>query len=158
AVAFGAHATGVCSTSKAALVRSIGAEDVIDYTSEEVDARGPKFDLIIDTAGRRPLSLLRRALAPSGTLAIVGGEGGGRILGGFDRQVIRAPLVSALSHQRLRPVIAKERSEDLDYLAMLIQQEKVTPIIDRTFPLREAPEAIRYLSEGHPGGKVVVTI
>jgi len=158
AVAFGAQVTGVCSNAKAGLVRSIGAEDVIDYASEDVDARGAKFDLIIDTAGRRPLSVLRRALAPNGTLAIVGGEGGGRILGGFDRQVIRAPILSALSHQRLRPVIAKERSEDLDYLAMMIQQDKVAPIIDRTFPLSEAPEAIRYLSEGHPGGKVVVTI
>ena len=156
--AFGARVTGMCSTAKVDLVRSIGADDVIDYTREEVDARGPQFDLILDTAGRRPVSLLRRALTPHGTLAIVGGEGGGRWLGGFDRQILRAPVRSVFSGQRLRAVTAKERSEDLEYLTTLIEQGKVTPAIDRTFPLREAPEAIRYLAQGHPGGKVVVTI
>jgi len=156
--AFGARVTGVCSTAKTDLVRSIGADDVIDYTREEVDARGPKFDLILDTAGRRPLSLLRRALTPGGTLAIVGGEGGDRWLGGFDRQILRAPVRSAFSHQRLRAVVAKERTEDLEYLTTLIEEGKVTPVIDRTFPLSEAPEAIRYLERGHPGGKIVVTV
>jgi len=156
--ALGARVTGMCSTAKTDLVRSIGADDVIDYTREEVDARGPQFDLILDTAGRRPLSALRRALTPHGTLAIVGGEGGGRWLGGFDRQVLRAPLRSALSGQQLRAVLPKERTEDLEYLTTLIEEEQLTPVIDRTFPLREAPEAIRYLAQGHPGGKVVVTV
>ncbi len=156
--AFGARVTGMCSTGKIDLVRSIGAEDVIDYTREEVDARGPQFDLIIDTAGRRPLSLLRRALTPHGTLAIVGGEGGGRWLGGFDRQILQAPVRSVFSDQRLRAVVAKDRTEDLEYLTTLIENGKVTPVIDRTFPLREAPEAIRYLAQGHPGGKIVVTV
>jgi NADPH:quinone reductase-like Zn-dependent oxidoreductase len=156
--AFGAHVTGMCSTAKTGLVRSIGAEDVIDYTREEVDARGPQFDLILDTAGRRPLSLLRRALTPHGTLAIVGGEGGGRWLGGFDRQILRAPVRSAFSGQRLRAVVSKERTEDLEYLTTLIEEGKVTPVIDRTFPLREVPEAIRHLAQGHPGGKIVVTV
>ena len=156
--AFGAHVTGMCSTAKTDLVQSIGAEDVIDYTREEVDARGPRFDLILDTAGRRPLSLLRRALAPHGTLAIVGGEGGGRWLGGFDRQILRAPVRSAFSGQRLRAVVSKERTEDLEYLTTLIEEGKVTPVIDRTFPLREVPEAIRHLAQGHPGGKIVVTV
>ena len=156
--AFGAHVTGMCSTAKTDLVRSIGAEDVIDYTREEVDARGPQFDLILDTAGRRPLSLLRRALTPHGTLAIVGGEGGGRWLGGFDRQILRAPVRSAFSGQRLRAVVSKERTEDLEYLTTLIEEGKITPVIDRTFPLREVPEAIRYLARGHPGGKIVVRV
>jgi NADPH:quinone reductase-like Zn-dependent oxidoreductase len=156
--AFGARVTGMCGTAKTDLVRSIGADDVIDYTREEVDARGPQFDLILDTAGRRPLSLLRRALTPHGTLAIVGGEGGDRWLGGFDRQILRAPVRSAFSDQRLRAVVAKERTEDLEYLTTLIEEGKVTPVIDRTFPLREAPEAIRYLAQGHPGGKIVVTV
>jgi len=156
--AFGAHVTGMCSTAKTDLVQSIGAEDVIDYNREEVDARGPQFDLILDTAGRRPLSLLRRALTPHGTLAIVGGEGGGRWLGGFDRQILRAPVRSAFSGQRLRAVVSKERTEDLQYLTTLIEEGKVTPVIDRTFPLREVPEAIRYLAQGHPGGKIVVTV
>jgi NADPH:quinone reductase-like Zn-dependent oxidoreductase len=156
--AFGARVTGVCSTAKIDLVRSIGADDVIDYTREEVDARGPQFDLILDTAGRRPLSLIRRALKPHGTLAIVGGEGGGRWLGGFDRQILRAPALSAFSGQRLKAVVAKAGADDLEYLTTLIEEGKVTPVIDRTFPLREAPEAIRYLAQGHPGGKVVVTV
>ena len=156
--AFGARVTGMCSTGKADLVRSIGADEVIDYTREEVDARGPRHDLIIDTAGRRPLSLLRRALTPHGTLVIVGGEGGGRWLGGFDRQILRAPIRSVFTGQRLRAVIAKERTEDLEDLATLIEDGKVTPVIDRTFPLSEAPEAIRYLAQGHPAGKVVVTV
>jgi NADPH:quinone reductase-like Zn-dependent oxidoreductase len=156
--ALGARVTGMCSTAKIDLVQFIGAEDVIDYTREEVDARGPTFDLIIDTGGRRPLSLLRRALTPRGTLAIVGGDGGGRWLGGFDRQILRAPVRSLFSGQRLRAVVAKERADDLEYLTALIEDGKVTPVIDRTFPLREAPEAIRHLAQGHPGGKVVVTV
>jgi NADPH:quinone reductase-like Zn-dependent oxidoreductase len=156
--AFGARVTGMCSTAKTDLVRSIGADDVIDYTREEVDARGPQFDLILDTAGRRPLSVLRRALTPHGTLAIVGGEGGDRWLGGFDRQILRAPVRSAFSDQRLRAVVTKERTKDLEYLTTLIEEGKVTPVIDRTFPLPEAPEAIRYLAQGHPGGKIVVTV
>jgi NADPH:quinone reductase-like Zn-dependent oxidoreductase len=131
---------------------------VIDYTRDEVDGGGAQFDLILDTAGRRPLSLLRRALAPQGTLAIVGGEGGNRWLGGFDRQIVRAPVRSAFSDQRLRAVIAKQRPEDLEYLTTLIEEGKVTPVIDRAYPLREAPEAIRYMSQGHPGGKIVVTV
>lgn len=156
--AFGARVTGMCSTGKTDLVRSIGADDVIDYTRDEVDARGPVFDLIIDTAGRRPLSLLRRAITPRGTLVIVGGEGGGRWLGGFDRQILRAPIRSAFTRQRLRAVISKERTEDLQYLTTLIEDGNVTPVIDRTFPLREAPEAVRYLAQGHPAGKIVVIV
>jgi len=156
--AYGARVTGMCSPMKTDLVRSIGADDVINYTTEEVDARGAIFDLILDTAGRRPLSLLRRALTPHGTLAIVGGEGGGRFFGGFDRQILRAPVRSLFSGQRLRAVTMKERPDDLEYLTTLIEAGKITPVIDRTFPLPEAPEAIQYLSHGHPGGKVVVTV
>jgi NADPH:quinone reductase-like Zn-dependent oxidoreductase len=156
--AFGARVTGMCSTAQTDLVRSIGADDVIDYSREEVDKRGAQFDLIIDTGRRRPLLLLRRALTPHGTLAIVGGEGGGRWLGGFDRQILRAPVRSAFSDQRLRAVVAKECAEDLECLTALIEGGKVTPVIDRIFPLREAPEAIRYLAQGHPGGKIVVRV
>ena len=156
--AFGARVTGVCSAGKADLVRSIGADDVIDYTREEVDARGPVFDVILDTGGRRPLSVLRRALTPHGTLAIVGGEGGGRWLGGFGRQILWAPILSGFTGRKLRPVVAKERLKDLEYLTTLIEQDEITPITDRTFPLSEAPAAIRYLAEDHPGGKVVVTV
>jgi NADPH:quinone reductase-like Zn-dependent oxidoreductase len=158
AKAFGAKVTGVCSTAKVDLVRSIGADEVIDYTREDVADGARHWDLIVDTAGRRSLSHLRRALAPRGTLVIVGGEGGGRWLGGFDRQILRAPAVSAFSRQRLRPLVAKERSEDLLALKELIEAGKVTPVVDRTYPLREAPEAIRYLEEGHARGKVVIRV
>jgi NADPH:quinone reductase-like Zn-dependent oxidoreductase len=158
AKAFGAQVTGVCSTTKLDLVRSIGADEVIDYTREDFADGARHWDLIVDTAGRRSLSQLRRALTPRGTLVIVGGEGGGRWLGGFDRQILRAPLLSALVRQRLRPLVSKERSKDLLVLKELIEAGKITPVIDRTYPLSEAPQAIRYLEEGHAGGKVVVRV
>ena len=158
AKAFGARVTGVCSTSKAGLVRSLGANDVIDYTNDEIDRNGVRYDVVIDTAGNRPLSLLRRALTPHGRLVVVGGEhGGGRVLGGFDRQ-LRAPLVSMFVGQRLRGLIAKERAEDLETLTQLIESGSVTPVIDRTYALADAPDAIRHLAEGHAAGKAVVIV
>jgi NADPH:quinone reductase-like Zn-dependent oxidoreductase len=156
AKAFGAEVTGVCSTSKMDLVRSIGADHVIDYTREDFTQSGKRYDMILDTGGRRPLATLRRALSPKGTLVIVGGEGGGRILGGFDRQIFRAPLVSLFVGQALRPLVSKELVKDLLDLKELIESGKVTPVTDRTFTLSEAPEAIRYLAQGHARGKVVV--
>jgi NADPH:quinone reductase-like Zn-dependent oxidoreductase len=158
AKAFGAQVTGVCSTTKVDLVRSIGADEVIDYTREDFAGGGRHWDLIVDTAGRRSLSQLRRALTRRGTLVIVGGEGGGRWLGGFDRQILRAPLVSALVRQRLRPFVSKERRADLLVLKELIEAGKVTPVIDRTYPLSEVPQAIRHLEQGHARGKVVITV
>jgi NADPH:quinone reductase-like Zn-dependent oxidoreductase len=155
AKAFGAHVTAVASTSKLELVRSLGADEVMDYTRQELAGR---WDAIVDTAGRRPLRVLRRLLSPTGALAIVGGDGGGRWTGGFFRQVLRAPLLSAVSRQRLRPVVSKESGEDLRALAELIERGDVTPVVDRTFDLVEAADAIRYLEQGHPAGKVVVTV
>ena len=154
----GAHVTGVCGPGKAALVRSLGAEDVIDYTKSEVDGGGARYDVIIDTAGNRPLSLLRRALAPRGTLALVGGGHADHpVLGGMDR-TLRAGFVSMGGGQRLRGVMARERAADLDELRQLIEAGSVTPVIDRTYALTAAADAIRYLAEGHPAGKVVVTV
>ena len=158
AKAFGAEVTGVCSTSKIDLVRSLGAGDVIDYTREDFANGRRHWDVIVDTAGRRPLSQLRRALTPTGTLVIVGGDGGGRWIGGFFRGVLRAPLLSPFVSQRLRGLVSKERGEDLEAVSELIEAGKVTPMIDRTYPLIEAPEAIRYLERGHPRGKVVITV
>jgi NADPH:quinone reductase-like Zn-dependent oxidoreductase len=158
AKAFGAEVTGVCSTAKVDLVRSIGADHVIDYTREDLVDGVQHYDLILDTAGNRSLSQLRRALARRGTLVIVGGEGGGRWLGGFDRQILRAPVLSLFVSQTLSPFIAKEKSEDLVVLKELIEAGKVTPIIGRTYPLSEVPEAIRYLEGGHTRGKVVITV
>ena len=156
--AFGATVTGVCGAGKADLVRSLGAQDVIDYTREEVDRDGPCYDVIIDTAGCRPLSLLRRALTPRGTLVLVGGgHDAGGLLGGYTRQ-LRAPLASMLTTQQLRGLASRERAQDLEELGHLIESGKVTPVVGRTYPLAGAPDAIRYLAEGHPAGKVVITI
>jgi NADPH:quinone reductase-like Zn-dependent oxidoreductase len=158
AKAFGAQVTGVASTAQVDLVRSIGADDVIDYTREDFADGTRHWDLILDTAGHRSLSQLRRALTPKGTLVIVGSEGRGRWLGGFDRQ-LRAVVLSRLVGQRLRMLASKPRQEDLQTLQERIEAGKVTPVIDRTYPLREVPEAIRYLVEGHGGGgKIVITV
>jgi NADPH:quinone reductase-like Zn-dependent oxidoreductase len=157
AKAFGGVVTGVCSTSKAGLVRAIGAEEVIDYTREDFTDGAHQFDLILETAGRRPLSQLRRALTPQGTLVIVGGEGGDRWLGGFQRQIF-APLRSLLTEQKLLGLMSKERQQDLLTLKDLIEAGKLKPVIDRTFPLSEAPQAIGYLEQGHARGKVVLTV
>ena len=156
AKAFGAEVTGVASTSKQDLVRSIGADHVIDYTREDFSQAGKQYDVILDTGGRRPLSVLRKALAPHGTLVIVGGDGGGSILGGFDRQILRAPILSLFVGQKLRPLTATESPRDLNAMAELIASGKVTPAIDRSFPLAQAPDAIRYMTEGRSRGKVVV--
>ena len=158
AKAVGATVTGVCSAGKADLVRSLGADEIIDYTRDEIDRDGPRFDVVIDTAGNRRLRLLRRALTARGTLVLVGGEhGGGRALAGFDRQ-FRAPVASLFVGQRMRGLIAKENADDLEALGRLIDSGAVTPVIDRTYALADAPDAIRYLADGHAAGKVVVTI
>jgi NADPH:quinone reductase-like Zn-dependent oxidoreductase len=158
AKAYGAEVTGVCSTSKVDLVRSIGADDVIDYTREDFSKGSRHWDVIVDTAGRRPLSQLRRALTPKGTLVIVGGDGGGHWTGGFFRGMLRAPLVSLFVGQKLGGLNSKVKQEDLVALKELIEAGKVTPVIDRTYPLIEAPDAIRYLAEGHARGKIVITV
>ena len=159
AKAYGAaRVTAVCSGSKADLVRSIGADDVIDYTREDFTDGGRTWDVIVDCAGRRPLRHLRRALTRRGTLAIVGGDGGGNWTGGFCRQILRAPLLSLFVGQRLRPVVATEPHADLEALRELIEAGSVTPVVDRTFALNEAADAVRYLERGHSAGKVVVTV
>ena len=158
ATGLSARVTGVCSAGNADLVRSLGAVDVIDYAVEEVDSRGPVFDAIIDTAGNRPLSVLRRALTPTGRLAVVGGEqGGGAVFGGFERQLL-APLTSMYGKQKLRPVTAKENAADLEVMTRLIEAGTVTPAVGRVYPLAEAAQAIRDLHEGHARGKAVVSV
>ncbi len=158
AKALGATVTGVASTSKLGLVRSLGADDAIDYTRDAFTDGSRRWDLIIDTAGRRSLSKLPRALNPKGILVIVGGDGGGRWTGGFLRGMLRAPLLSLFVGQRLRGFTATVTREDLRTLGELIDDGKVRPVIDRTFPLADAPDAIRYLAQGHPAGKVVIAV
>jgi NADPH:quinone reductase-like Zn-dependent oxidoreductase len=157
AKAFGANVTGVCSTTKVEMVRSIGADHVIDYTREDFAEGDQRYDLILDIGGNSTLSRLRRALASRGTLVIVGGEGGGRWLGGTDRQ-LRAMLLSPFVGQKLGTFVNKENHEDMLVLKELIESGKITPVIDRTYPLSEVPEAIRYLEGGHARGKVVISV
>ncbi|HKO84574.1 MAG TPA: NAD(P)-dependent alcohol dehydrogenase [Actinomycetota bacterium] len=158
AKAFGAEVTGVAGPAQVELVRSIGADQVIDYTRDDVTDGSRHWDLILDTAGHRSLSRLRRALTPEGTLVIVGSEGRGRWLGGFDRQ-LRALVLSRLVSQRLRMLSSKPRQDDLQTLRELIEAGKLTPVIDRTYPLAEVPEAIRQMVHGRGGGgKVVITV
>jgi NADPH:quinone reductase-like Zn-dependent oxidoreductase len=157
AKAFGAEVTGVCSTTKVDMVRSIGADHIIDYTQEDFTKSGQRYDVIIDIAGNSSLSRLRSALNPKGTLVIVGGETDGRWLGGTDRQ-IRAHMLSPFVGQKLGTFISSENHEDMIVLKELIEAGKVTPVIDRTYPLSEAPQAIRYLVGGHARGKVVITV
>src|SRR5918912_409285 len=157
AKAFGAHVTGVCSTAKLEMVRSIGADHVIDYTREDFAEGDQRYDVILDIGGNSSLARLRRALASQGILVIVGGEGGGRWLGGTDRQ-LRAMMLSPFVSQKLGTFVNKENHEDLIVLGELIESGKITPVIDRTYPLAEVPEAIRYLEEGQAQGKIVITV
>jgi NADPH:quinone reductase-like Zn-dependent oxidoreductase len=155
--AFGAHVTGVCSTEKVEMVRSIGAARVIDYTREDFAEGDMRYDLILDIGGNSSLTRLRRVLTREGTLIIAGGEGGGRWLGGTDRQ-LRALALSPFVGQKLGTFVNKENYGDLIFLKDLIDSGKIAPIIDSTYPLAGVPEAMRYLEEGHARGKVVITV
>ena len=157
AKAAGAEVTGVSSTAKLDLVRSLGADHVIDYTRDDITAGDHRYDVILDTGGHRPLSQLRRALTPRGTLVIVGSEHGGRWLGGSDRQ-LRALMLSPFTSQRLTTLICSENTQDLQALTELIESGQVRPVIDRTYPLSQIPQAIQYLRDGHAQGKVVVNL
>lgn len=157
AKAFGAEVTGVCSTGKVDLVRSLGADAVIDYRTTNIGGAGTLYDVILDTAGNRPLSLLRRLLVPKGTLVIIGGEDGGKLTGGFQRSLV-APLAALFSGRKLKGLVAKETHLDLEALASMIEAGSVKPVVDKVFPLAEAPAAIQYLREGRARGKVVVSV
>jgi NADPH:quinone reductase-like Zn-dependent oxidoreductase len=154
---FGADVTGMCSTRNLDLVRSIGADHVIDYTQEDFTQSGQKYDLILQLAGTRSASDCRRALTSGGTLLLSSGESDGRWIGPLDR-IIKALVLSPFVSQRLAPFEAKRSREDLQALRELIEAGKVSPVIDRTYPLSDLPDAMRYLEEGHARGKVVVTV
>ena len=156
AKAFGAHVTGVCSTSKVDLVRSIGADEVIDYTREEIVDGTRRFDVIFDTAGNRAASSLRGALTPKGILVMAGGEGGGKWLG--MGRVMRAKAISAFVGQKMTNYLARPNSDDLLVLKELIEAGKVTPAIGSRVSLADTPEAMRELGSGHGRGKVVITV
>ncbi|MFA9429476.1 NAD(P)-dependent alcohol dehydrogenase [Egicoccus sp. AB-alg2] len=157
AKAFGAEVTAVCSPAKAVIVRSTGADRVLDYTREDFVADGPIHDVIIDIGGNSSLTRLRRALAPTGTLVITGGETGGRWLGGNDRQV-RALLLSPFVSQTLRTFVASENHQDLAVLTELAEAGKIAPVIDRVYPLADAATAIQHVADGRARGKVVLAV
>jgi NADPH:quinone reductase-like Zn-dependent oxidoreductase len=156
AKAFGAEVTGVCSTAKVDLVRSIGADHVIDYTRQDFTQSAGRYDLVIDIGGNTPLSKLRRTLTPKGTLVIVGGEHGGNLTG-MSRQ-LRAVALSPFLGQRLTMLINEEHHSHLDTLRPLIEAGEVTPTLDRTYTLDQAHEAMAHLAAGRVRGKVAITI
>ena len=158
AKAIGAEVTGVVSSGKVDLVRSLGADHVVDYRlGDDLGAGERRYDVILDTGGNRPLRTLRRALTPTGTLVIVGAETGGRWLGGLDRQ-LRAMVLSPFVRQRLVSFVASENAADLAALTDLVESGAVTPVVDRVFPLVETPSAVRHLREGKARGKVVIDL
>ena len=151
----GAVVTAVCSASKADLVRTLGADHVVDYERE--GQPGGRYDVVLDIGGNRSLTQLRRLLAPRGTLVFVGGEAGGRWLGGTGRWLL-ATLLSPFVRQRLRVQVSKEVPPDLEHLAGLVTSGAIAAVLDRTYPLAEVPKAIAYLEDGHVRGKVVITV
>jgi NADPH:quinone reductase-like Zn-dependent oxidoreductase len=157
AKALGAEVTGVASTAKLDLVRSLGADHVIDYTRDDWAAGSRHYDLVLDIAGNPGLSRLRRALTPTGTAVLVGGEDGGNLTGGMNRQ-LRALLLSPFVGQRFAVFVAKERASDLDRLADFLEAATVTPTVDGTYPLDRVPEAMRHLAAGQVRGKVAITL
>ncbi|WP_299519826.1 NAD(P)-dependent alcohol dehydrogenase [uncultured Serinicoccus sp.] len=157
AKALGATVTGVASTSKLDVVRTLGADDVIDYTCQHIDDGERRYDLIIDTGGRNPLSRLRRALTATGTLVIVGGEGGDRLTGGIGRQ-LGAALLSLFVRQRLTFFVSSESREDIERLAEYLANGAVTAAIGQQFTLEEVPGAIAAMEAGTLTAKAVITV
>src|SRR6476659_3806522 len=157
AKAAGAMVTGVCSTDKLDLVTSLGADHVVDYTREDFADGVHHYDLIIDIAGNSSLSRLRRALTPTGTAVIVGGESKGNVTGGIDRQ-LRAMILTPFIGQRLTGLASKERASDSEVLAEHIAAGTVTPSLDRTYPLDQVPAAMRHLEAGKVNGKIAITV
>ena len=157
AKALGAEVTGVASAAKADLVRSLGADHVLDYRRDDVADGNRTYDAVLDIGGNRPLRTLRRLLTPRGRLVIIGGEGGGRWLGGVDRQ-LRAIALSLFVRQHLGTFVAAQNSADLAALTELIEAGRVTPAVDRAYPLAEAAAAIRDLRDGRIRGKAVVDV
>ena len=157
AKSFDAEVSGVCSTKNLDMVRALGAEHVIDYTKEDFTHSGQKYDLIFQLAGTLSPSECRSALTSNGTLVISSGESEGRWIGPVDR-VIKALVLSAFVSQKMVSFTVKPNREDLQLLKQFIEAGTLTPVIDRTYPLAQLPEAIGYLEEGHTRGKVVISV
>jgi NADPH:quinone reductase-like Zn-dependent oxidoreductase len=157
AKALGAHVTGVCSSENVDTARALGADDVVDYTRGDFTRSGERYDLLLDIAGSRSFKECRRVLQPAGRLVVVGAQKGNRLLGPLGH-VLRLKLASLGRSQPVVFYIAKLTKEDLLVVHELLESGKVTPVVDREYPLSEVADAFRYLGEGHAKGKVVVTI
>jgi NADPH:quinone reductase-like Zn-dependent oxidoreductase len=157
AKAFGAEVTGVCSTGKVDLVRSLGADHVIDYTKEDFTRSDRRYDLLLDVAGSRSWWACRRVLNPQATLVIVGAPKGNRLLGPLSH-IAKVRLAALRSRRNVVFFIAKLNKPDLEILRELLEAGKVTPVVDRRYELSETADAFRYLGDGHARGKIVVTL
>ena len=153
AKAFGAEVTGVCSTKKMDMVRSIGADHVIDYTREDFTKNGQQYDLILAANGDRSISDYRRALAPTGTYVMSGGS-----MSQMTQAMLIGPWYSKTGGQKMGNMLARPNNKDLTFIKELVEAGKVVPVIDRCYPLNETAEAIRYLEEGHAQGKIIITM
>jgi len=153
AKSFGAEVTGVCSTSKVDMVRSIGADHVIDYTQEDFTKNGQHYNLILAANGYHPILDYKRALGPEGTYVMTGGSGAQMF-----QSMTLGPILSMTGNKKLGNLSMKANKGDLIFMKGLLEAGEVTPVIDRTYPLAEVPEAMRYLEEGHARGKVVITV
>ena len=157
AAALGAEVTGVCSTRNAELVRSIGAAHVIDYTREDFTGGRTRYDVILDNVSSLPLSRLRGALTPEGTLVLNGGGSPGHVFGPV-AGILRAVVANAFVSQRLRPLPARQNRAELLAVTGLIEDGKLMPVVDRTYPLADTVEGLRTVEQGHARGKIVVTV
>jgi NADPH:quinone reductase-like Zn-dependent oxidoreductase len=153
AKSFGAKVTGVCSTRKLDLVRSIGADQVIDYTREDFTKSGQRYDLILAVGGYHPISDYKRALSPEGIYVCAGGSSAQ-----YFQALLLGPVISMMGSKKLGSMYGNPNQKDYEYLIELFEAGKVVPVIDRRYPLSEVPEALRYLEEGHAQGKVVIAV
>jgi NADPH:quinone reductase-like Zn-dependent oxidoreductase len=153
AKSFGAEVTAVCSTSKLDMVRSIGADHVIDYTREDFTQNGQRYDLILAANGYHPIADYKRALSPKGTYVVTGGP-----MAALFQAMLLGPWISMTGTKKMGNMMAKPNQQDLVFMKALVEAGKVVPVIDRCYPLSEVPDALRYLEEGHAQGKVVITM
>ncbi|HET6373762.1 MAG TPA: NAD(P)-dependent alcohol dehydrogenase [Candidatus Polarisedimenticolia bacterium] len=155
AKSLGAHVTAVSCTSNVDLLRSIGADEVIDYTKEDFTRGGERYDVLFDIGANRSFAECRRVMAPNGTLVLAGAAKG---LWAIASRLLKAPLLSRMGSQRFAPFLARTKHEDLVALKDLVEAEKLSPVIDRRYPLSEAPDAVRYVGTGAARGKVVISV
>jgi NADPH:quinone reductase-like Zn-dependent oxidoreductase len=157
AAALEAEVTGVCSTANIELVRRLGAAHVLDYTADDFTSTGDRYDVILDNVGNQPLRRLRRALRPTGTLALNAGGSPGHLFGALGA-IMRAVVVNGFVRQRIRPVPTNQNREDLLALTGLVEHGKVTPVLGRVYPLADTAEGLRYVEQGHARGKVIIAV